>query len=383
MIFYFTKILRYFYDIAKKHSIHRNTGISYKEMFMVLDLPTHHDRIAKIADLSPTAQDKLQRESYLYNYDVDSVTPQSVLEDVYTSLISDAYAIGIEFTVPLGELFDSYYMLDRFLDICTYLMPAPLYRHLDQDPRLYNVLTNLLDGTSSDEDDLLITYIRYLGLDADRFSDDLTEISEFLVDKIRTAPQYKTVLRNILTMDEHLARLPDIDPDDLTTYITAIKNLSDTLKEIVRRLQEAHPNIVRYKQVLRLINIYIASLTDQDKIPNYAWMFYGTMTDALPLNMINTSEQRLYTFYSTQPLHAEYFVKHQKVLSNVKLVASVVRIAAAHTNTDTKTLDVGTFKTSLDKFQKTLLAQQKEILTPEQQTLIKTLLATLTGDKDQ
>ena len=347
---------------------------------MLLNLPTHHDRIERISNLSPSAQEKLQRESYFYNYDVDSATPEAVLEDVFASLVSDAYAVGIEFTVSLRELFESYYMLDRFLDICDYLMPATLYRHLEKSPQLQNVLTDLLDGISS-EGDLLVDYVRYLGLDNDRFSESLSEASEFLVDKIHATPQYKTVLRNLLTMDEHLIGFRDIDPEDLTTYTKKIERLSETLKHIVHVLQNDLPDIVRYRHVLGLINTYISTLMEQDKIPEYAWMFYGTMTDALPFNMIGMSTQQLYTFYSTQPLHAEYFVKHQKIPTNGQLVTSLVRIAAAHVNEETNTLDVDMFRTSLDKFQKTLLSQKAEILTPQQQTRIQAIYNSLTSNE--
>ena len=343
---------------------------------MFLDLPTHHDRIERIGKLSPTAQEKLQKETYLYNYDVDSATPEAVLEDVFTSLVADAYAVGIEFTVSLDELFDSYYMLDRFLDICGYLMPATLYRHIERDPRLHNVLTDLLDGINTDED-LLVAYIGYLGLDDDRFSESLSEASEFLVDKLHTAPQYKIVLRNILTMDEKLTRLPNVDPENLITYTKEIQKLSNTLKYVVTLLQKDMPNAVRYKHVFGHIDNYISTLMEQDKIPEYAWMFYGTLTDALPLSMIDASTQQLYTFYSTQPLHVEYFVKHQKMLTNVDVFVCIVRIAGAHMNKETYVLDVDAFKESLNKFQRTLFAQNKELLTSEKQTLIKTIRLSL------
>lgn len=342
---------------------------------MIYHLPTHHDRIARISEMSPTARDKLQRESYLYNYDNNSVNPLSVLEDVYTSLIHDAYDIGIEFTSPLGELFDSYYMLDRFLDLCEFIMPTHLYRHLQADPALRNVLTDMLSGSSLGSEDLLVAYVTYLGFERDGFPYDMQEISEFILDKIHTTPTYITALENLLTMDTSLTKNTGIDPDDAVTYLNHIQSLKATLTYLINTLQKEYPKLVRYATVRRVVQNYITTLTQQDMLSYYAWLLYGHVSDHLPLSEVESNRSSLQAFYSTQPLHAEYFVKHQKPLTQVDLTASVLRIASAHFDLTSKTLDTDAFTNSIEIFQQTLIAQSKELLTQEKQTLLKTITA--------
>lgn len=291
----------------------------------MLDLHDTDSRILRITQLSPQAMKKMDSESYRTGLETDEVTGRAVLDDLQIALIDDMQQIGIEFFCSPGELFESYYLLDRLLDVFELLMPSTLYKRLSDEPKLRGVLLNILDGTVQEGDSTALSWVKYLGFDNDRLAEEYEEAVEHLMDKIHSTPVFDLYLRNLLALDP--TALPEVEPEQRDSFHAYVERLSHRLEALMDSLFTAMPGLTAEKTVRRRIKIYLSEITRADRLDLYVWLFMPeTEQPSLVEQQLRMEKWR--EFAAGSRLHPEYYSARGEALDGAGAIGMLLRLAA-------------------------------------------------------
>lgn len=275
----------------------------------------------KIAEVSFTADKKLQSEEYRLYMEPDEVTPQSIVNDLVGSLVLDLDEIGVNLHCTLQDVVPNYYRLEQYLKVFAYFLPNTLYQKLGTDNTLRDTIVSMLNGDLTDGHETLgETYIRLIGLEDDALNPELHDPCEHLRDIVKTTQIFSIYLENMLSTIKPSSQ--DLDPEHVTAYAVAVQAYHDRMMEKLEFLDRENSKDnnalygnVSFTELSTLLDIEVQRRVAIDTLSTYVWLWLTSkMSDEEKTPGLQAMfRNEVLQWREDCPTHIQYWVKRNQI----------------------------------------------------------------------
>lgn len=321
--------------------------------------------LERMASISPGVRLHIEGRQWLVNIDEDEITHQMLVNECFAIMINEAYELGIEFFCTLGDLCESFYVIDKTLLLFEVVFPTPLYRSItESDPFKTMISTIVVDGVSYHDESSICTLLERLAI----YSDDsmasvFLDTYTFLQDKIKSTPVFDHYVKSILDVD-NTPFSPEADVDTIKNYLNYVQlTFTKLLKaaDILNNKMKSKSSVVN---IYEKINDFKIKASEKDTLDRFSWAYEPKDMVGQPTIQVLVEKYKT-QFQASVPFYEDYFILRKLPVSNEDIPTLIL---GAYIETKTKEA----FLSKVTDIFKRLVANDK-IITDEMNFIIQNI----------
>lgn len=296
--------------------------------------------ISKLRLISPAVSMLLDGERYRLFIDQDDITDDTLMVECLYALRDELFEIGIELIdEDILCLNNDIQQLYQFIYILEYILPAPLYEHLKNEPFLRDVVKNLLEEQKTSEDGLLFNYCGFLGgLNGDTPYTSGMDIIPYVIETFKSNAMFDHYMTKLLAMVNDETGLGDttsLTPEEMLKYTNYLTIIRSHLNEIIiPRLKEKltlsdKENI--FKKVQFNLNQTFCYYNNTVNVKNL-YVYHFLSTDNKEINLLKQKTKK--ELRCSSPVFPEYYKIRRFLVGEAELLSIVCWIIRPYMDSD-------------------------------------------------